>query len=283
MRLFFICFQILFVAKVFSSYQIATGERDLERLCILNELYNPATLPLLEVKPNIRVLTIGCGIGLLEAELAREIGPGGSILATDISSDQLAIAKQYAEKAKLFNLSFMQLDVEKVDLLSGPFDRIHCRFVLSHLNLEKIYTAIPRLYNILAPGGLLLLEEIEALDSLACEPFHHAYETWKNLIFRQFTAGGSDFAPGRKIRDFLPATEYSATFSFFQPILYSPREKSILSLGVESVKEKLLTAHVVSQTEIDELINGLKELENNPSVLPRYCEARQIVIRRPLE
>ena len=65
MKLFLVCIQFAFFVKAFSSYPIATGERDLERLQILNELYNPSTLYLLELKPNIRVLTIGCGIGLL--------------------------------------------------------------------------------------------------------------------------------------------------------------------------------------------------------------------------
>jgi len=270
--------------KGFSSYPLATGERDYERLRILNELYNPSTLSLLELKPNIRILTIGCGIGLLETELARQIGPDGSILATDFYSDQLVIAKRHAEEAKLFNLSFKQLDVEKVDLLSGQFDRIHCRFVLSHLAIEKVYAAIPCLYNLLAPGGILLLEEIETLDSLACEPANQTYEKWKDFLkFKQFAVGGGDFSPGRKIRDFLSTQNYLATFSFVQPILYSPREKSIISLGVESVKEKLLAAHVISQTEIDEFISELKEMENNPLILPKYCEARQIIIRHPLE
>jgi hypothetical protein len=36
-------------------------------------------------------------------------------------------------------------------------------------------------------------------------------------------------------------------------------------------------------SEIDEIMTGLYETENNPLILPQYCEARQIVIRRPLE
>jgi len=281
MKLFIFCVQIVFFVNAFSSYPIATGERDHERLQILNELYNPSTLSLLELKPNIRVLTIGCGIALLEVELARQIGPASSILATDVSSDQLIIAKHHAEMAGVSNLSFMQLDIDKIDSLPGQFDRIHCRFVLSHLILEKVYTAIPRLYNLLAPGGILLLEEIETLDSLACEPLNQAYEKWKDLVFTQFAIGGGDCSPGRKIKDFLHAKGYAATFSFYQPTLYTAREKSILSLGVESVKEKLLTAQAISQTEIDEIMIGLKEIENNPLVLPQYCETRQVILRRP--
>ncbi len=79
------------------SYLISTGEIDLERLTILNELYNPSSLDFMKIEPGMKILTLGCGIGLLEIQMAKQVGMQGKVLATDISPLQLAIASKNKE------------------------------------------------------------------------------------------------------------------------------------------------------------------------------------------
>jgi 2-polyprenyl-3-methyl-5-hydroxy-6-metoxy-1,4-benzoquinol methylase len=163
------------------SYALATGKQDEERLTILNELHNPSTLSKLNIIPGVRILTIGCGIGLLEQEMAKKTTPDGYVLGTDISEEQILIAKQNCESENLKNLEFLQLGVLNIDQVSGTFDRIHCRYVLTHLPWGKILEIIPLLYSKLASGGFLLLEECATIDSLFCEPPHLGYDKWEML------------------------------------------------------------------------------------------------------
>ena len=82
----------------FSSYALSTGEQDRERLIILNELHNPLSLHSLEINPGMRVLTVGCGIGLLELEIAKKVTQEGLVIATDISSDSYVLPMNLEKK-----------------------------------------------------------------------------------------------------------------------------------------------------------------------------------------
>lgn len=149
-----------------AKYAISTGERDKERLMILNDLYNSESLAKLDLKPGMKILTIGCGIALLEQEIAKRIGPGGQVLATDASPEQLTIARESASNAQIDNIRFEQMDVLNIEQLEGTFDCIHCRFVLSHMQWHLVEKVLPKIINKLSPEGTFILEEISTLYQL---------------------------------------------------------------------------------------------------------------------
>ena len=53
-----------------------------------------ATFDALKPAPGETILDIGCGNGLLTAELARAVGPSGRIIGIDPSSDMMVAAKE---------------------------------------------------------------------------------------------------------------------------------------------------------------------------------------------
>ncbi len=265
-----------------ASYAIAQGEKDQERLTILNELYNEASLNLLKINPGMQILTIGCGIGLLELEIAHQTAPTGNVLATDISQAQLLIAEKNRQDASSDNLQFLQIDAASIADMPGKFDRIHCRFILSHLPWEQVIPIIHMLYNKLSPGGLLVLEEIASIYSLDCRPFSHpGYDKWKLGVEKQFALQQSHPSLGNRLYQYLQEAGFSATYSSYQPVLSTPRQKSILSLGIRSLSNRFLQEKLITQQEIDEMISLLQELEENPFFFPYYFEAGQITIQRP--
>ncbi|MCE5319074.1 MAG: class I SAM-dependent methyltransferase [Parachlamydia sp.] len=258
------------------SYILATAGEDEERLTILNELHNPSSLSALKIESGLHVLTLGCGIGLLELEMAKLAAPSGHILGTDISQKHVAIAQQNAARA--CNLEFRSLDALQIDQVPGLFDRIHSRYLLTHLPWEKIVQILPMLYAKLAPGGFILLEEVASLDSLSCAPSHKGYEKWKLTAIKQFSLQNSDLSPGKKILQHICEQGWKATSTSYQQILSTPREKSILTLGVLSARSRLLNANLYTASEIEEMVKQLRDLEQNPHVTPRYNEVIQIKI-----
>jgi ubiquinone/menaquinone biosynthesis C-methylase UbiE len=260
------------------SYVLATGKLDETRLTILNELHNPATLSKLDILPGMRILTVGCGIGLLEQEMAEKVGSNGFVLGTDISAEQIAIAKQ---KSHFENLEFLQIEALNIHHVKGLFNRIHCRYVLTHLPWEKILEIIPLLYSKLAPGGLLLLEECATLDSLFCEPSHSGYDKWKLAAYKQFASQKSDTSPGLKILRYLQENQYPFLYSSYQKVLSTPREKSLLSLGVLSARQRFLQDQTFSSEELEKMLEQLYELEQDSAYLPRYNEVSQIILFKP--
>jgi 2-polyprenyl-3-methyl-5-hydroxy-6-metoxy-1,4-benzoquinol methylase len=262
------------------SYALSTGKPDEERLTILNELHNEPSLSALKITPGMHVLTVGCGIALLELQIANQVTSTGFVLATDISQQQLQIAEENASRSGLENVKFLQVSALDISQVPGTFDRIHCRFVLTHLPWEKISQILPLLHAKLAPGGFLLLEECSTIDSLACEPSNPGYDKWKMVVHKQFIMQKSDSSPGKRILQHLEEQGWHPTHTFYQPVLSTQREKSILALGVRSIRNKLFQEKLFSVEEIDEMLQELSELEQNPAVSPHYSEVIQIKISR---
>lgn len=97
-----------------------------------------------------RCLEIGAGGGSVAGWLAAQVGPTGTVLATDINPRHIAADAGF---------TIVRHDITTDPVPEGPWDVIHSRLVLLHLpQREEILT---RLAAALAPGGALVLEEWE--------------------------------------------------------------------------------------------------------------------------
>jgi ubiquinone/menaquinone biosynthesis C-methylase UbiE len=71
-------------------------------------------------KPGERLLDLGCGAGDTSLDLARAVGPQGSVLGVDISRLLLDLAARRAEAAGL-KIRFEAADAQTADFLSADF------------------------------------------------------------------------------------------------------------------------------------------------------------------
>ena len=77
---------------------------------------------LAEIKAGDRVLDIACGYGEPSLTAAKVVGPGGSVVATDISSGMLAYGRERAAAAGVENIEFVESDAASLDFPAGSFD-----------------------------------------------------------------------------------------------------------------------------------------------------------------
>ena len=104
------------------------------------------------IKVGSKVLDISTGIGEPAITAARVVGNTGQVLATDISSEMLSIAKQRAINAGLQNvIVFKQGDTGTIELPNSTFDAALCRFGL--MFLPDLDTALLNIYGSLVNGG----------------------------------------------------------------------------------------------------------------------------------
>jgi enediyne biosynthesis protein CalE5 len=104
------------------------------------------------IKVGSKVLDISTGIGEPAITAAREVGNIGQVLATDISSEMLSIAKQRAINAGLQHvIVFKQGDTGTIELPNSTFDAALCRFGL--MFLPDLDTALLNIYGSLVNGG----------------------------------------------------------------------------------------------------------------------------------
>ena len=112
-------------------------------------------IELAEIKRGSTVLDIATGIGEPAITAAKQVGnSGGHVLAIDISSQMLSIAKQRAISLGLEQvIEFKEGDAETIDLPASTFDAALCRFGL--MFLPDLRTGLSNIYKSLVDGGRL--------------------------------------------------------------------------------------------------------------------------------
>src|ERR1700739_112939 len=112
---------------------------------------------LAEINPNSRVLDIATGVGEPAITAARKIRSGngrGHVLATDMSSQMLSIAKQRARSLDLQDvIEFREGDAETITLPASTFDAVLCRWGL--MFLSNLRAGLSNIYRSLVEGGRL--------------------------------------------------------------------------------------------------------------------------------
>ena len=86
--------------------------------------FGAAALKAAAPKPGERVIDVGCGCGETSIEIARLVGPAGSVLGIDVSQPMLAVARSHGQSA---NLSFQEADASGSPLPAGV-DLLFSRF-----------------------------------------------------------------------------------------------------------------------------------------------------------
>ncbi|MGH9034122.1 MAG: class I SAM-dependent methyltransferase [Acidimicrobiia bacterium] len=114
----------------------------------------PATgrmLDLAGVRAGSRVLDVAAGAGGQTVAAATRVGPGGSVLATDISPAILSYAQAEARRAGLANVETRELDGENLDVEGDTFDAVISRVGLIYFPDRQ--RALAGMHRALRPGG----------------------------------------------------------------------------------------------------------------------------------
>jgi ubiquinone/menaquinone biosynthesis C-methylase UbiE len=84
-------------------------------------------LDLAGVTDGTRVLDVAAGAGGQTIAAAQRVGPGGAVVATDISPAILEYAEAEARKARLSNVATQVMDGEELEVELGSFDAVISR------------------------------------------------------------------------------------------------------------------------------------------------------------
>src|SRR5262249_37086428 len=150
---------------------LATGGKDLKRLRLLHEVYGPGTEALFHrvglLRGGMRVVEIGCGSGNIACWVAEHVAPSGSVVAIDVSPDQIEQARLQAERRGRGNMESQGADASLPRVPESSFDLVYCRLVLSPLTRPA--AALAAMRSLARPGGLVVCEEID-LGCWLCDP-----------------------------------------------------------------------------------------------------------------
>ena len=117
-------------------------------------LHSEKVFPALEVRKGDKVLDAGCGFGDTALQLARLVGPTGSVLGIDCCEGFLAYGRRDVAAAGLKNVSFLEADVQ-----SYPF-KPEYDFCFSRFGTQFFENPVAGLRNMrksLKPGGIMTM------------------------------------------------------------------------------------------------------------------------------
>ena len=112
----------------------------------------------LDLRPDMRVLDIGCGPGRVTVPLAQKVGPRGEVVALDLQPGMLRRAEARARAANLTNIRFVQVAMGEGKLAAGAADRAVLVTVLGEIPNRQ--AALREIFAALKAGGILSVTEI---------------------------------------------------------------------------------------------------------------------------
>jgi SAM-dependent methyltransferase len=102
-----------------------------------------------------RVLDVAAGYGEPALTAARQAGPNGHVVATDISAEMLAYGRQRATAAGLANIEFIESDASRLDFPEASFDAAVSRWgIIFEPDAEA---AAGRIRTLLKPGARIAI------------------------------------------------------------------------------------------------------------------------------
>ena len=101
--------------------------------------------------PGQRVLDLASGGGQPALTAAARVRPGGSVVATDLSPQMLAVSERRARALGLDNIELLEMDAEDLRFPDDSFDAVICRFGL--MLFPGPARAAAEIQRVLRPGG----------------------------------------------------------------------------------------------------------------------------------
>lgn len=139
----------------------------------LHRAWKAYTVAVAQVRPGHQVLDIAGGTGDMARAFARQVGPQGLVVHTDINETMLRTGRDRLLDEGLA-LPTVTCDAERLPFRSDSFDRVCVAFGLRNMTHKDL--ALAEMCRVLKPGGRLLVLEF----SKVAEPLRKPYD-WYSM------------------------------------------------------------------------------------------------------
>jgi SAM-dependent methyltransferase len=213
-----------------TSYVLGSDPAELARLDAQAASLAAATRMLLHaagLRPGMRVLDLGTGLGHVAFAAAEIVGPQGEVVGIDASEAHLAVAR---ERNVAGNVRFVHADVRD-HRDDAPFDAVVCRLLLFHM--ADPLAVVRHHVHALVSGGRFVALDYDIAPARAEPPVALVHEliAWVGDAFR---AAGADPTIGAELPRILPEAGLQHVESLAVQRYYSPGDPAgtALLMGV---------------------------------------------------
>ncbi|MER7169776.1 class I SAM-dependent methyltransferase [Streptomyces mesophilus] len=180
---------------------------------------NSAAYLLPEIKPDQRILDVGCGPGTITADLAAQV-PQGRVTGVELAAGVLDQARAVAAERGLTNTEFETADVHRLRYADDSFDVVHAHQVLQHVG--DPVQALREMRRVTRPGGIVAVRDSD-YAAMTWYPTSPVLDDWLTLYRRVARANGGEPDAGRRLKSWAlqagctDLTASSATWTYSTP------------------------------------------------------------------
>jgi 2-polyprenyl-3-methyl-5-hydroxy-6-metoxy-1,4-benzoquinol methylase len=231
-----------------SDYTIERGLGVRQRMDLLAAVRGPATEQLLDslsLDAGARCVDVGCGGGHVAIEIARRVGPGGSVLGIDLDEALLGLARSTAIELGLDNITFRVAAAESLN--ETGLDLVFCRLMLMHLR-DPLHM-VSLMATAIRSGGVVALEDANFAGCFTY-PSCASYDRWVEWYQRTVRQHGGDPELGLRLPTLLRSAGLTllgvrvvqdafvdGPFKQLQQMSMSKQRAAVLAAGVASTEE----------------------------------------------
>jgi demethylmenaquinone methyltransferase / 2-methoxy-6-polyprenyl-1,4-benzoquinol methylase len=141
----------------------------------LHRLWKAFTIRQAAVRPGMWVLDVAAGTGDLARAFARQVGPGGLVVLTDINPQMLAAGRdRLLDEGRI--VPAVRCDAERLPFPDRSFDVVSVGFGLRNMTHKE--RALAEMRRVLRPGGRLLVLEF----SKVWQPLARVYDAYSMRV-----------------------------------------------------------------------------------------------------
>lgn len=258
-----------------SVYTYGEGDLASRRLELLAAVMESSSRSLLSeaigFSPRL-ALDLGSGLGYTTRLISEVLGPE-RVVGLERSENFLAKARASAPEGPQ-GISFLDHDVTQVPLPhEGEADLIHARLLLAHLPQPE--TVVADWFAQLAPGGLLLLQEVESIET-----GHRMFREYLEMLARMMSHHGQDLYLGPRLDAFTedPQRLLSRSVPMYPT---TGQAAGMFSMNLANWRENEFVKGHYPDEEVDRLAKELRDLLPSQDRGEIRWELRQIALVKP--
>jgi SAM-dependent methyltransferase len=231
----------------------------------------------------LRILDLGCGDGVYSIEAASK---GAEVLGVDGRDVRMQNGVACAERHGLSNVTFIKDDVRSLNRgAHGEFDVIFNLGILYHLDVPDIFTWMESLYDMLKPGGFMIVDthicprspidtseyrgrKYEGMRTREHED-NVPMEQRKNETFRSLDNTYNFLFSRNALVRLLTDTGFTSVMEVHAPLEIGKRADRVTFVATKGTPIKLATYPLIndkSENQIAEALNPKTPSGNEPAV-----------------
>lgn len=185
---------------------------------------NSAAYILPYLKPDMKILDVGCGPGTITVDLAANYVPQGHITGLENAGGVLVQAREFAKEKGVTNVDFVEGDANALQYADETFDVVICHQVLQHV--KDPVNILKEMRRVAKTGGIVAARESD-FGGFIWHPAVEGMEDWLAFYSANARSNGGEPNAGRMIHTWAKKAGFSpsAVTSGSSTWCYSTKEE----------------------------------------------------------